>query len=429
MRGMDRYRYLFTMVATLLVAAGCWRGVAAGELAGRVAFTDPRNPPPWTDLHPAARRDYDLGLAIFNTPWLVAGQADAARRDGLGPLFVQPSCDACHNNGGRGQSPPAPGQLSTSFVMQLGGAMTGYGHVLNTQAIAGHVPEGRVTVTWRRRTGRYPDGQRWTLREPGYALRDLGAGPLPATTVLKPRIGPALFGAGLIDAVSQPAVDAIRLAQPESVRGSAGGRFGWQGDSISMVDQVAVAFAREMGLTSEQEPRDDCTPSQASCLQAQQGGEPEVSGQFFHAVTTFQFMLAAPARGALPGNVTEAQGAALFEKVGCAACHVPRLPVPREQEAILIDPYTDLLRHDLGAGLADRTVAGTVVQSRWRTAPLWGLAEAVQPGRAGLLHDGRAGTIEEAILWHEGQGAAARGNFMALDAGTRRQLLDWLATL
>lgn len=426
---MNHYGKVFTVAAALLAAVGCWRGIAAAELAGRVAFTDFRNPPPWTAMHAAARRDYDLGMAIFNTPWLPAGHADAARRDGLGPLFVQASCDGCHNNGGRGQAPAVRGQLSNSFVLQLGGAMTSYGHVLNTQAIAGHLPEGRVLVTWRQRKGRYADGSSWTLQVPVYSLRDLGAGALPADTVLKPRIGPALYGAGLIDAVSQPAVDAIRLAQPENLRGTAAGRFGWQGDSISMVDQVSVAFSREMGLTSEQERRDDCTPSQAACLQAEQGGEPEVSEQFFHAVTTFSFMLAAPARIALPGNLSEADGAALFEKTGCAACHVPTLPVPRDEAGILIDAYTDLLLHDLGDGLADRTVAGRVVPSRWRTAPLWGLGEAIKPGRAGLLHDGRAGSIEEAVLWHEGQAAPARGNFIALDAGQRRQLLGWLATL
>ncbi len=140
-------------------------------------------------------------------------------------------------------------------------------------------------------------------------------------------------------------------------------------------------------------------------------------------------MLAAPARAALTGPGTEADGAALFENTGCAACHVPRLPVPRDQDGILIDAYTDLLLHDLGSGLADRNVAGRVVQSRWRTAPLWGLSEAVRPGRAGLLHDGRAGSIEEAILWHEGQAATARSRFMALDASARGQLLRWLATL
>jgi CxxC motif-containing protein (DUF1111 family) len=427
MHDMHRYKYALTLTGAWLAIAGAWHAVAAAELAGRVRFADPRSPPPWTEVHPAARRDFDRGRTIFNSPWLPAGHADAAR-DGLGPLFVQPSCDGCHKNGARGGPAASAGQLSSSFVMQLDGAPTSYGHVLNTQAIAGHSPEGRITVTWQQRSGNYPDGQRWTLREPRYALRDLVAGPLPAGTVLKPRIAPALFGAGLLDGAAQAAVEAMQLAQPAALRGSAGGRFGWQGGAASLVDQTALAFAREMGLTSEFQPRDDCTPAQASCRQAPHGGEPEVSEQVFHAVTTFQFLLAAPARGQL-ASAADAAGAALFERVGCAACHAPRLPVVREQGEILIDAYTDLLQHDLGSGLADRTVDGRVVQSRWRTAPLWGLAEALRAGQPALLHDGRAAGLEEAILWHEGQAATARGNFMALDAATRRQLLDWLATL
>lgn len=423
-----RYQYALAVAGAGLAMAVAWRAAQAAELVGRAAFTDPRNPPPWTEVHPAARRDFDLGQAIFNTPWLPAGHAGAARRDGLGPLFVQASCDACHSNGARGRPPAAADQLSSSFVMQLEGAPA-YGHVLNTQAIAGHVPEGRITVAWQPRSGSYPDGQRWTLREPRYALRDLSAGPVPAGTVLKPRIAPAVYGAGLLDGASQSAVEAIQQAQPEALRGSAGGRFGWQGGAVSLVDQTAQAFAREMGITSELEAHDDCTPAQAACRAAPHGGAPEVSEQLFHAVTTFQFLLAAPARGALASAAADSAGAALFERVGCAACHAPRLPVPHEGGEAHIDPYTDLLLHDLGPGLADRTVEGRVVRSLWRTAPLWGLAEALRSGRSALLHDGRAASLEEAILWHEGQAATARANFMALDATTRRQLLDWLATL
>ncbi len=428
MQGRDRYRDAFAAAGATLVAVGWWQVVVAAELAGRVAFADPRNPPPWIEVHPAARRDFEFGRELFSTPWQPAGQPDATSRDGLGPLFVQPSCGSCHHNAGRGQAAEA-GQLSSSFVMQLGGASTAYGHVLNTLAIAGHAPEGRVAITLRSRRGQYPDGQRWTLREPRYVLQALAAGPLPADTVLRPRIAPALFGVGLLDAVSQPAVDAIRAAQPEALRGTAGGRFGWQGDAISLVDQTALALAREMGLTSEFQSRDDCTPAQTQCNEAPQGGVPEVSEQLFHAVTTFQFLLAAPARGALSAPATDAAGAALFERVGCAACHAPRLLVPRDDGGILIDAYTDLLLHDLGPALADRSVADKVVSSRWRTAPLWGMAEAIRSGRLALLHDGRAASIEEAILWHEGQADAARRQFMALDAAARRQLLDWLATL
>jgi CxxC motif-containing protein (DUF1111 family) len=223
-------------------------------------------------------------------------------------------------------------------------------------------------------------------------------------------------------------VDAIRKAQPGSLRGRTGGRFGWQGGAISLVDQTAIAFAREMGLTSELQPEDDCTPAQQTCRSAPRRGMPELSERLFHAVSTFQFLLAAPSRANIDARVDTA-GASLFESVGCAACHVPHLPVPRDSGGIRIDPYTDLLLHDLGEGLADRTVDGREVTSLWRTPPLWGLAHALRAGPVALLHDGRAGSIEEAILWHEGQAGAARRSFMALDAALRRQLLDWIATL
>jgi CxxC motif-containing protein (DUF1111 family) len=421
-----RNKLALILAGSMLAVAGLCQENAA-EPSGRVAFSDSRNPPPWTPVPAATRRDFDLGHSIFNSQWLPAEQAGATRV-GLGPLFVEDSCDACHDDGARGRPSVAPDKLSNSFVMQLGGAATSYGHVLNTRAIDGHAPEGRIAVTQRERAERYGDGQRWTLREPRYAVVDPALGALPANTILKPRIGPALFGAGLLDAVSQPALDAIRQAQPSRLRGTAGGRFGWQGSAISLVDQTAMAFAREMGLTSELHPRDDCTQAQTACLNAAQAGMPELSERSFHAVNTFQFLLAAPTRAMITADA-DAAGALLFERVGCAVCHVPRLPVPRDSGEIHIDPYTDLLLHDLGEGLADRTVAGRTVPSRWRTAPLWGLGFALQAGPVALLHDGRAASIEEAILWHEGQADAARRRFMALDAALRRQLLDWIATL
>lgn len=413
------------LAATVLLAAAAPCQDAATALAGRVAFTDARHPPPWTEVHPAALRDFELGRDVFNTQWQPAGTA-GADRVGLGPQFIEASCDGCHVDGGRGRPATARGELSASFVMQLGGAATSYGHVLNTRAISGHVPEGRITVAYSGRTGRYSDGQRWSLREPRYAVAGLSLGALPAGTVLKPRIGPALFGAGLLDAVPRAALEEIRASQPRGVRGDIGGRFGWQGDAASLVDQTAIAFAREMGLTSELQPQDDCMS--AACLQAPQSGAPELPERLFHAVNTFQFLLGVPPRQPID-PAADAAGAALFERTGCAACHVPHLPVPRDSGAIRIDPHTDLLLHDLGDALADRTLAGRPVTSRWRTAPLWGLGHALRSGPVALLHDGRAASIEEAILWHGGQAEGARRRFLALDAPARRQLLDWLATL
>lgn len=399
----------------------------AGRLAGRVVMADPASPPPWTEVHSATKRHFDLGHMLFNARWQPAGHP-TSQLTGLGPLFVETSCGACHEGGARGHPPTETGGLSSSFVLQLGGPPTAYGHVLNTRAIEGHAPEGRIVVTWMQRAGRHADGQRWTLQEPRYAVVDSPQGALPADTVLKPRIGPAVFGSGLLDAVTRPALEAIRDMQPPQLRGEIGGRFGWQGDAMTLVDQTAIAFTREMGLTSQLMPDDDCTPAQQECLEARTDNTPDVPEEFFHAINTFQFLLAAPARPDID-PAADAAGAALFTRVGCAACHVPQLPVPREDGDIRIDPYTDLLLHDLGDGLADRTVDGKPVASRWRTAPLWGLAHALKAGPVGLMHDGRAGSIEEAILWHEGQGQAARDQFMALDAAARQQLLHWIGTL
>lgn len=415
----------------LPVAAACVALATAGlsaetvELAGRAAIPDPASPPPWTEIPAATRRHFNLGHMVFNAKWQPAGHE--SQLVGLGPLFVENSCAACHEGGARGLPPAAAGGLSSSFVLQLGGPATAYGDVLNTRAIEGHQPEGRIAVTLQQREGQYADGQRWTLRDPRYVV-DSPPPRLPADTVLKPRIGPQVFGVGLLDAVPLPALEAIRNAQAPSVRGDIGGRFGWQGTAMSLVDQTAIAFAREMGLTSPILSRDDCTQAQPHCLEAPQAGTPELPEDLFHAVNTFQFMLAAPARGKID-PAADAAGAALFERTGCAACHVPQLPVPRDAGDIRIDPYTDLLLHDLGEPLADRTVAGTPVPSRWRTAPLWGLAHALKAGPVGLMHDGRASSIEEAILWHEGQGAEARRRFMAMDAASRRQLLAWVESL
>ena len=134
--------------------------------------------------------------------------------------------------------------------MQLGGPSTAYGHVLNTRAIEGHAPEGRITVTWQQREGRHADGHRWTLQEPRYGVVDSPYGTLPPDTVLKPRIGPQVFGVGLLDAVPASALEAIRIAQAPGLRGDIAGRFGWQGDAASLVDhRHIVKFDRHPQFT------------------------------------------------------------------------------------------------------------------------------------------------------------------------------------
>jgi CxxC motif-containing protein (DUF1111 family) len=409
---------------TMAVADG-----AADAAAGRAVFINRRDPPAWRTLSPGPSAQFELGLQVFNTSWVVAGTRNAPRIDGLGPQFVSDSCDSCHNNGTRGRAAAADG-LPASFVMQLGGPGTErYGNVLNTAAIDGHLPEGRVRVRWSLRDHQYADGARVQLRVPRYELEELTLGPMPGRTVLRPRIAPAVFGSGLLEQVPLESLRRLRRGQAREVRGQLpSGRFGWQAEAMDLTDQTARAFAREMGLTSGVHPADDCTPAQMACREAPQGGSPEVPAELFQAVLTFQRELAVPARGTVDA-ASDTAGRALFTATGCAACHVPVLEARVEGQPVRIEPFTDLLLHDLGEDLADRDLLGRAVKTMWRTAPLWGMAHAHRLGGIALLHDGRARSVEEAILWHGGQATAARRAFAALPEDLRHLLLRWVESL
>jgi CxxC motif-containing protein (DUF1111 family) len=310
-----------------------------------------------------------------------------------------------------------------------------YGRVFNTVALPGVMAEGAVMIRYDEIPGRYPDGTPWSLRSPRYELTGLKYGPLMPDTLVKPRLAPALFGVGLLEAVPEAVI-----RRPKDARSL--GRFGWQAEAVSIRDQTGKAFALEMGLTSGDYPRDDCTSAQPQCLQQQDGGSPEVSAELLDAVVAFVSVLAVPQPQAPTAEV--ATGASVFERLGCASCHVPRLPV----SSGVISPYTDLRLHDLGAPLADATVAGVKVATRWRTAPLWGLGYRprssssptfLHDGRARyrpqssssptFLHDGRARSVEEAILWHDGEGRRAREAFEHLSAKQRHALLMWIENL
>lgn len=412
-------------------------GVAAAAPAapdGYADFGDARNPPPYAPLDAAERERYELGHMLLNTSWVAAGTPRAARRDGLGPLFNAASCDACHNNGARGQGIDRDGAAPAALVMQLRRsgernadvADPTYGHALNVAALDGFTPEGDAQVRYVERAGAYADGTRWTLREPRYELRALSSGPLAADSVVAPRLAPQLFGAGLLERVPDAALRASaargngRLSRLPDGRI---GRFGWQATTATVEQQTAVALSREMGLTSSVIGRDDCTERERACRAAPSGGTPEVAPEFMQAFVAFQRHLAVPRTKAAAHDES-----ARFAALGCAACHNTSLPVEGVPGIAAIAPYTDLLLHDLGEGLADRRADGRIEPSRWRTAPLWGLGHAARRPLA-LLHDGRARSIEEAILWHDGEARAARQGFERLDADARRALLAWIAAL
>jgi CxxC motif-containing protein (DUF1111 family) len=425
---------------------------------GSQPFTDRRNPPSYRKLTDAEFARYDLGMAVFNTQFVSAGTPNAGRRAGVGPLFNSSSCDSCHNNGAHGRGPTGDGPAPAPLVIQLATTPAKnptdpegdpvYGRVLNTIALDGVPPEGVAMIRYQETPGHYPDGGAWSLRVPHYTLTNLRYGPLSPRTLVKPRLAPALFGVGLLDAAGRdmaarntvgsdaagPGTAARHAAEPDPAAfGQAHGRFGWQATALSVSDQTARAFAREMGLTSTDMPRDDCTQAETACLQQGNSGSPEVSADIFSAVVSFQRWLAVPA-SPTPHPFPD-QDAKTFADLGCAVCHQSRLAITLPDAdgktvSAVIAPYTDLRLHDLGSRLADETVAGKKVSSKWRTAPLWGLGYRMSLEHfPTFLHDGRARSAEEAILWHDGEGAGARAHFEHLPASQRKAFLRWLQTL
>lgn len=427
--------------------------LVASAAFGVVAQDDAHPPQSWRVLTESEQTAFDLGHAVFNTQWTPAGEP-AGRRDGLGPLFNAPSCDACHNSRRRGRGPAAAGPAPLDLVIQVGlrqadGTVSRgterFGYILNTASNSGMEPEASVTIQYKDTPRTYPDGTRVSLRSPTYVVKLPDGGALPAGLVLKPRMPQSAQGVGLLERVSS--LEILKLASAEggvplSVRGRASmvrmgdaeelGRFGWQATEPSVASQVAAAFSREMGLTTPAVDYIDCGRAVSVCASKPNGGTPEVDLELYRAVVLFEQMHAVPST-VTPEPTLAAAAAKRFEDIGCGACHRSTLHVTSDigdNQSREIHPYTDLLLHYMGEDLSDRDAAGDVALSEFRTAPLWGINASVASVRAlRLMHDGRARSIEEAMAWHGGAGATARAAFEKLSKEDRDALLAWIATL
>jgi CxxC motif-containing protein (DUF1111 family) len=427
-----------------VAVTGLWGvlGVAAAAPVtapiGSMPYIDHRDQPPYLPLSGAVADQYQLGHAVFNTDFLAPGTPGAGRRAGLGPIFNSASCDECHNEGAHGRGPIFDGPMPNSMVVQLEASSDPatptpdasdppgdpvYGRVLSPAAVEGFTPEGQVVIHYHVIQRTYPDGTVWTLRQPEYELGRLNYGPLAANIVVKPRLAPALFGLGLLEAVSAPPV------RPGP------GRFGWQAAALSIRDQTTRALSREMGVTSTDRPVDDCTSAETQCLQERHPQTPEISGELLDALLTFEKWLSVPANPKPQTPVEQAAGLRMFAATGCSACHQPVQPVSLTQPdgrrlSATIAPYTDLSLHDLGPGLADHDLSGAVHPTRWRTAPLWGIGYRLsRESRPTFLHDGRARSVEEAVLWHDGEASVVRERFEHLPREQREQLLKFVGAL
>ena len=377
--------------------------------------------------------------------------APAPVNSGLGPLYNNVSCVSCHHNDGIGV--PTTGDAQSSLLLRIslpgtdehGGPLPvpGYGTQLQDKAVFGKQPECRVDISYTYQTFSFPDGETYELRTPIYNLSNLYA-PINGDYLLSPRLAPPVFGLGLLEAV--PENEIVSNAGAGSASGVSGkanyvwdpvaqkmalGRFGWKANTASILAQVASAYNQDMGVTSS------IFPLENSAGQVQFDSlkdDPELSDRILNAVKFYVQTLAVPARRNL-SDPTVQRGEALFTQAKCSSCHLPTLttgvdvafPSLSNQR---IHPYTDLLLHDMGPGLADGRPDFAATGSEWRTAPLWGvgLFETVN-FPAYYLHDGRARTLLEAIMWHGGQADGSKMFVQHLSSIDRNALIAFLKSL
>ncbi|MGI9606888.1 MAG: di-heme oxidoredictase family protein [Acidimicrobiales bacterium] len=396
------------------------------------------------------------GQAFFNEVWTAVGPTETAT-DGLGPLFNADSCVACHASTGRRQVPPEGALVDPGLVIRLsvaGAAPTGaplpepsYGHQLQDKAIGAGPAEGTAFTNYVIQRGSYPDGTEFEIIWPTVNIRDRQHGPISVGTLVSARIGPQMIGMGLLEAIPQDAI--LALADPNDADGDgiSGrpnvvwnpiteelelGRFGWKSNIASLPHQIAAAFNGDIGITSSIVPTENCAPGQSVCDETSSGGTNEVSDERIEGLTTYLRGLAVPPQRT-PDDPTVVAGGENFRTFGCASCHIESFSTGvSEMNALtgrVVSPYTDLLLHDMGFDMGDDRPDFVATGNEWRTAPLWGLGLLPGEGDRGLLHDGRARTIEEAILWHGGEAARSRANFMGATAEDRTELVTFLESL
>lgn len=424
-----------------------------------LAFSQPA--PNLTDQEIALHKEGDRAFGdTFVT-------APAPVNAGLGPMFNNSSCIACHIHDGRGMPtkgsllvrvslPPSQAALahqpisaggnnshqSSIFESQaeasvsLGNAppVPNLGTQLQDQAIYGVKPKATVDIKWHEKNAVYSDGTPYQLRSPLLDIVLADGKPLPLGVLTSARVPPPVFGHGLLEAV--PERDIIKLADPQdknndSISGKPNrvwdvrrkklvlGRFGLKANNPNLFQQNAAAYINDMGVTNPLFPEKDRTT--------------EIDLKTLNAVTFYTQTLSVPGRTLSRDPVVQ-KGEKLFVQANCAACHIGSLQTGNHPVKAVanqtIHPYTDLLLHNMGEGLADGRPDFEASGNEWRTAPLWGLGltQTVLP-YTGYLHDGRARTLEEAILWHGGEAERSKEVFRTMAISDRTALIQFLNSL
>jgi CxxC motif-containing protein (DUF1111 family) len=399
------------------------------------------------------------GNSLFRTNWVTA-PASVQSLDGLGPVFNAISCGSCHFKDGRAAPPNSSEDALNGLLFRLSvpgqgthGAPLGdptYGGQLQDKAILGVQSEAKVRVVYEEISGSYADGETWSLRRPHYEFFGLNFGDFAPGMTYSPRIAQQIPGLGLLENVPEAAILEFADENDGNGDGISGrpnyvwdvalqqtvlGRFGWKANQPNLRQQTAGAFNGDIGITSSLFPDDHLTPAQLALYPGlPNGGSPELSDEQLLRVVIYIKTLSVPAR-----RNWEAQevllGKAVFKQLNCASCHRPDLLTGNGNSIPALDgqsihPYTDLLLHDMGDGLADNRPDFLATGNEWRTPPLWGIG-MVQTvnGHTNFLHDGRARNLEEAILWHGGEAEASKLAFTKRSKKERQALLTFLESL
>ena len=441
----------------------------SAKLVNTDAFSHPSG-----NLSFEEQQDFAVGNGLFRKLW-VASPSSTQASDGLGPLFNARSCQRCHLKDGRGHPPVHAMDNATSLLIRLSvpprneqeqeqldsGQRVAipepvYGGQLQDFAVAGLKSEGRIEIEYEEITIELAGGETATVRKPAYSIADLSYGNLHPDVMLSPRIAPQMIGLGLLEAI-HPA-DIFARADPhdadrDGITGRVSrvrnaitgkyeiGRFGWKASKPTVGAQTAAAFSGDIGISSPgaKNPWGDCTRKQTDCLAMPTGvqkrlGETEAPDPVLELVAHYASNLAVPRRRDV-GDPVVLHGKKLFYDAGCASCHTPKFVTRRDAERPehrfqLIWPYTDMLLHDMGEGLADNRPAGSASGREWRTPPLWGIGlTQVVSGHTFFLHDGRARNLLEAVLWHGGEARAARESVVAMQPQERAALIRFLESL
>jgi CxxC motif-containing protein (DUF1111 family) len=380
--------------------------------------------------------------------------APSPQNGGVGPVFNQNSCESCHVSNGRSPFPQSEndlrGLLLRLSVQGVGPhgeplAVPNFGRQLQTKATFNKVPEGMLAWQEIIETKKYADGTEVALRNFIFSVKNPYEN-FPNSALISPRIAPPMIGLGLLEAISES--DILVHADPndsnnDGISGKPNrvwdvvtqqttlGRFGWKAAEPNLLQQTAAAYHNDMGITNPLFQRES---SEGQSQSDGYGDEPEIDIATLKTATFYPQSLAVPQRRNYD-NADVQSGKRLFFSLNCNACHQATFKTGQHPEYDFLSnqtifPYSDLLLHDMGEGLADNRPDFEANGREWRTPPLWGIGlTKTVGGHSNFLHDGRARNLEEAILWHGGEAEKSQKEFVKLSSSERKNVVTFLESL